>query len=380
MDDKNTKSRGFKSFYRLCPAAHTVGIISALIIILHLCTRNNKALMIKISDSFVWPYHQFMAGLCSKTDFSVAELIIYLAAVWVIAVLVYGIYSVFKKASKLKSLYKILMRLSAFGLLVYALFCIFWGTYYYADDFIGKSGLKKEKISVLQLETVTEYFADLANEYSHRVSRDEKGFYRPDKDKILENSTMLYENVEKEFPCLEGKALKPKLFKFSKILSYTDFTGFFFPFTGEANVNNDFPPSLFASTSAHELGHQRGIAKEQEANFAAVLTGLESGDADFIYSAALLAYTHLGNALHGADYEAWLKIYESLDENILRDFAENRAYWKQFEGPARKTMNKVYEGFLQSYDQKLGLKSYGACVDLLVNYYYDIALSETGNN
>ena len=37
--------------------------------------------------------------------------------------------------------------------------------------------------------------------------------------------------------------------------------------------------------------------------------------------------------------------------------------------------NAVYEGFLQSYDQKLGMRSYGACVDLLVNYYYDTALA-----
>ena len=35
--------------------------------------------------------------------------------------------------------------------------------------------------------------------------------------------------------------------------------------------------------------------------------------------------------------------------------------------------NTVYEGFLQSYEQTLGLRSYGACVDLLVNYYADAA-------
>jgi len=40
--------------------------------------------------------------------------------------------------------------------------------------------------------------------------------------------------------------------------------------------------------------------------------------------------------------------------------------------------NTVYEGFLQSYDQKLGMKSYGACVDLLVNYYYETALAHFG--
>ena len=34
-----------------------------------------------------------------------------------------------------------------------------------------------------------------------------------------------------------------------------------------------------------------------------------------------------------------------------------------------KASDAVYEGFLYSYGQTLGLKSYGACVDMLVAYY-----------
>ena len=56
---------------------------------------------------------------------------------------------------------------------------------------------------------------------------------------------------------------------------------------------------------------------------------------------------------------------------MKRDFAANRLYWAAFETPVQEASNTVYEGFLHSYDQELGLKSYGACVDLLVNYYYE---------
>ena len=34
-----------------------------------------------------------------------------------------------------------------------------------------------------------------------------------------------------------------------------------------------------------------------------------------------------------------------------------------------KAADSAYSGFLQSYDQELGSKSYGAVVDLLVAYY-----------
>lgn len=370
---KNVKLK-IKDFYMLCPLSHALGLLSGIVIALHLLTRHNKALMVKISENFVRPYHQTMAGLLNPLPFSVAELVILLAGAAVISYVIYGVIRMIYEKERLKRLYKTILPLISFALLVYALFSVFWGTYYYADDFISRSGLKNEKISVEQLKTVTEYFAGMANDYSVKIKRNEKGFYRPDRDRIIEMSPELYETVEDKFPCLQGDALKAKPFRFSKFLSYTDFTGFFFPFTGEANVNGDFPPNLFPSTVAHELAHQRGIAKEQEANFAAVFSSLEYGQPDFVYSAALLAYTHLGNALYKADYEAWKEISSGLSDYVLLDFAENRAYWEQFEGPARSTMNTVYEGFLQSYDQKLGMKSYGACVDLLVNYYYDEAL------
>ena len=236
-----------------------------------------------------------------------------------------------------------------------------------------RSGLKNDNISVEQLETVTEYFAALVNEYSSQVPRDADGNYVADRDAILRRSNEVYANVEETLPCLSGPAVRAKGVYFSRIMSYTDFTGFFFPFTAEANVNTDFPPALFASTVAHELAHQRGVAKEQEANFAAVLASLEYGDAEYCYSACVLAYTHLGNALYSADYDAWKSIYLTLNEDVRRDFDANREYWAQFETPVQKVSNTVYEGFLHSYDQTMGLKSYGACVDLLVNYYYEQA-------
>ena len=158
-------------------------------------------------------------------------------------------------------------------------------------------------------------------------------------------------------------------------MSYTDYTGFFFPFTGEANVNIHYPQCTLAATVAHELAHQRGVAKEQEANFCAVLSSLMYGNPDYCYSASYLAYVYLSNALYKADYDSWLEIRDGLDPLVKVDIANNREYWKQFETPVQTVANDLYEGFLQSYSQELGLRSYGACVDLLVNYYITDARS-----
>ena len=372
METTKNKKSGLAAIFLLCPIRHIVLLLSAALILAHLAARQNIELMERAAESFIRPAHRTMALLAARVPFSLAEALIAAAVLWVLAYLILSFARLIKSAERWASLYRLVVSLLTAAALYYALFCVFWGALFYAPDFTRRSGLRDDAVSTDALRAVTEHFALLANEYSFRVDRDENGFCATDRAQVLERSAHIYDNVEKNFPQLTGPDVPVKGIAFSRIMSYIDFTGFFFPLTGEANVNMDFPPSLFASTVAHEISHQRGVAKEQEANFVAVLASLESGDADYIYSAALLAYTHLGNALHGVDYEAWKGIYAQLNDNVLRDFALNRAYWQQFETPVQTVSNTVYEGFLHSYDQYLGLKSYGACVDLLVNYYYPL--------
>ena len=358
---------------RLAPGRHILLLVSAALIAAHLLTRRSYALNRWLSAHFVRPVHRGLSLLTSHVPFSVAEALIGLAAAALAVYIIISVVRLILRKDRLKQVYIIFVTLASAGLAVYAGFCLLWGVFYYGDDFAHQSGLKSEPVSVEQLKTVTAYFAGLCNDYAEQTDRGADGCCAADRGAILARSPEVYAEAEKRFPCLAGPAVRAKGVFFSKVMSYTDFTGFFFPFTAEANVNTDFPPALFASTVAHELAHQRGVAKEQEANFCAVMASLLYGDADYCYSACLLAYTHLGNALYSADREAWREVYGTLSEPVLRDFAASRAYWQQFETPVQTVSNTVYENFLYSYDQELGLKSYGACVDLLVNYFYEEA-------
>lgn len=370
-----SRKKGISAFLKLCPVRHILLALSCLLILLHFLTRPEKLQMIWISDHVVRPIHRTLSVWTSHVPFSVVELLIALFVILLITYVILQIVSLVRKPEKLKRLYRTFITLITAGLVIYAGFCILWGVYYYGDDFITRSGLKNQKISTEDLAEVTQYFADMANDYSHMVSRDENGVYSADIKDLIGRSDEVYLKAEREFLCLEGPEIKAKGVICSRIMSYIDFTGFFFPFTAEANVNTETPSAYFASTVAHELAHQRGVAKEQEANFAAVLASLEYGDPDYVYSAAVLAYTHLGNALYDADREKWEEIYSGLNEAVLKDLQANREYWQRFDTPVQKASNVVYENFLYSYDQNLGLKSYGACVDLLVNYYLDAAIS-----
>ena len=370
METTATKKRGLAAIFALCPRRHALLLISAGLIALHLLTRGNHALMVFLSDKLVRPLHRALGSLSARVPFSMAELLLGVFAAAVLLYIVLQIIALIRKGQRAARLYRTFVTLLSAALAVYALFCLLWGVYYYADDFVQKSGFENGKISVEQLESVTRYFAEMANDYAAEVPRDEEGLCCSDRAEILRRSPEVFAATEKQYACLAGPPLEAKGIFFSRVMSYLDFSGFFFPFTAEANVNMDAPACDLAATVAHELSHQRGVAKEQEANFTAVLACLNYGEPDYVYSACLLAYTHLGNALYKADRAAWERIFESLSEDVVRDLLARRDYWKQFETPVQTASNTVYEGFLHSYDQTLGLQSYGACVDLLVNCYY----------
>jgi len=375
MEIREKKRFGLKALFKICPFAHSAALLGAALLALHLLTRGNRAFTEKLVEDYIHPFHLWLAGLCAGPGkVAMAEVLIWVFVLLIAGLVIFRLAGMFCPGRRLRNLYALAMTLLSAVLLVYSGYSLLWGSYYYADNFAVDGGFEQRDISVSELETVTKYFAALLNEYGEQVNRDDNGFYSVDKADIIDRSANIYQNTEQLHPSLAGPDLPVKGIVSSRLLSYMDYTGFFFPFTGEACVNTDFPPSLFPSTVAHELAHQRRVAREQDANFAAVLSCMESGDLDYGYSGCLLAYTYLGNALYDAAYSRWEAVYESLNDPVLLDMALNRAYWDQFETAVQTVSNTFHEGLLQSYDQELGLKSYGACVDMLVCYYLPQAL------
>lgn len=366
----NTKTkRGARALFALCPAAHVLALHSGAGIALFFALRKNAALMRRLSGSLLHPLHLRLAALTAPLPFSLGELLYALAIAGTFVYILAELALLFRKGRRAERLYRLLVRLLALVLGVYALFCLFWGVYYYGADFVEQSGVQARAVSVEELERVTVYFAARLNDFAPCVARDDLGRCRTERAAVLERSPTLMREVSARYPCLAGPEVRAKPMLFSKFMSLIDFTGFFCPFTAEANVNADFPPALFAATVAHELSHQRGVAREDEANFVAVLACLENGDADYGYSACMLAFIHLGNALYSVKPAAYRMVYEGLADTVKADLEENRTYWAQFESPVRAVSTGMYEGFLQSYEQNLGMRSYGACVDYLVSYY-----------
>lgn len=364
---------------RLAPVRLGITLLCLLAVALICALRGDKGAMLWVYEHVTHPYHLFMSKLCSHFAFSAAELVYAAAILGLAAYLLWCVYRLIRFPEKLWQLYRLVLTLAMAGAIFWAGLSVMWTPCYYAPGFAEQSGVDDGPLELEELETVTRWFAALASEYADEVPRDENGACTTDRASVLDRAAGVFEGAAELYPFLDGEALRPKPIHFSRIMSYLDFTGFFFPMTGEANLNMDSPVFLLPSTSQHEIAHQRGVAMEQECNFVAVLSCLESEYADFRYAGAALAYIYLGNALAGADYEAYTEIYYSLSETVRADFRAQSAYWDEFrDSAAQKASNTVYDSFLKSNGQELGMQSYGACVDLLVHYYIDEAREALG--
>lgn len=313
------------------------------------------------------PIRETLGALTSPLPFSVAELFYTVLIVGAVILLVKLVFAVKASPRKGKTLF---LRVAAIALIPALLlngYNWFWALGYYGTSFAEQSGLANEGVSVEELTAVTVYFAENASRLSVQMARDSEGHFI--EDSFWQDYKGLYTALEEEFPFLKTRELRPKPMAYSKLMSLLGFTGFYFPFTGEANVNRDFPAALQPETISHELAHQRRVASEAEANFVGIAAAIASDKPVYQYSAYLSGLTHLSNALYKVDKEAWAQIRATLTPEILTDWSDNSAYWAKFESPVETVATAVYDGYLKHNDQELGIQSYGACVDLLVEYF-----------
>ncbi len=373
METREKNKTWLGRWWRLCPVRHFLLILSLVWLGVYFTTRENRGWMELLCRTLVRPWHRWAGRLYSLVRFSAAEWIVGAWILMGICFIVQGVICLVKRHGGAAFCRWAASLLTVVSVL-FGLFSLWWGVFYYSGTFQEQTGLQDRPVSAGELKTVTAYFADLANEYSARVERDADGVFTADLRSLFDHSETLYRAAEETFPVLAGPELRAKPVIASRVMSWMNNTGFFFPYTAEANVNVDCPMALLPATVAHELAHQRGVAREDEANFAGIFACMEDGDPAFAYSGALMAYVYLGNALHSADYAAWQEVHQTLNEDVRRDLAVHNAYWDRFDTKVAEVHDKVYEAFLETYGDDRGMQSYDACVDLLVAWYLPVAV------
>ena len=164
-----------------------------------------------------------------------------------------------------------------------------------------------------------------------------------------------------------GGGVKPVLF--STVMSDAGITGIYSFFTGEANVNVEYPHYTLPFTAAHEMAHQRGVARENEANFVAFLVCIGSSDEYIRYSGYLGMLEYFLSAAYATDREEYAELYSKISEVAISDMraaaAVSRAHADSLIG---KINDRLNDGYLK-FNGTDGVVSYGYAVRLTVGYY-----------
>lgn len=327
-----------------------------------------------VMSGWVWsimaPLEQALGRLWSVVPFSAAEALTALFLIgnvlWLVRTAVLGL-----QQRRVLPLLRRLAACAAAWLWLWAGLCWLWNAAYYIPSFAQREKLETGPYSVEELAAITEFFAKQAANLSSQVSRDTEGHFSVSLAYCFCQGPYIYQNIALEFSSLSAKGIKAKPLLCSRLQSILGFTGVYFPFTGEANVNIDAPACLVPATIAHEMAHQRMVASELEANFVGIAACTSCDDSTvFQYSGYLMGLIQLCNALYSVSPDTWYRISEQyFTPELSTDWSDNNAYWAALESPVEDAAGDVYDTFLKSNDQELGIRSYGACVDLLVSYY-----------
>lgn len=254
------------------------------------------------------------------------------------------------------------------------------GANFYRNPLEKTMNLDASQKSPEQLLKVCKILARNAAQAEREISRDENGLMKLPKSDFdeLTRAGNGYEKLAVDYPFLWTAVWRQKPVLLSEPWSYTGISGMYFPFFAECNVNIAQPDYLIPFTAAHESAHSRGIALENECNFLAFLSCINSDYPEYRYSGYMAALTYCSNALFAYDTEMWEEVGELETEGMIADFAANNEYIYNHEGHDNEVIETIHnvsqaanDAFIQAQGVPDGSLSYDRVTELILAYYSD---------
>lgn len=326
---------------------------------------------------------QFISLITGIIPISLVEILILTLTIILMVLLTKFIIHIIKeKANRQVNIIKGIINFLCIISVVLFSFTMLGGLNYYRYPFSNYSNLEIDKYTVEELYDLTKKLAIQANDLRDKIPKeDEDGVFElsMSKYKLAREVNKVMKGLSEKYPVFSGRYAPPKPVLLSSLMSHAEITGIFIPFTMEANVNVHVPDYTIPSTMFHEMAHQRGFMREDEANFIAYIAGMSSDNLEIMYSSTMLALISSGNALYRQNTDMYFEIRSAYSDGVIRDIRANTDYWARYEDRVVSTVsNKINDTYLKVNAQADGVKSYGRMVDLLLAQY-KAELSEKDN-
>ncbi|CAN5724203.1 hypothetical protein BH23GEM11_BH23GEM11_14790 [soil metagenome] len=166
----------------------------------------------------------------------------------------------------------------------------------------------------------------------------------------------------------------PRTLLTTPVLRRLGMAGVYAPWTGEALIMADLAGASFHFTAAHESGHQRGIARESDANAMAYLLALDAPAAETRYAAALFLQRQTLQALARRDSETVLRLVQSRHRGVQRDVEAIAARARAVAGPAGDLTRQANDAMLRRHGISEGVASYGGSLWIVAALARDLGV------
>ncbi|MBZ5857011.1 DUF3810 domain-containing protein [Flavihumibacter profundi] len=306
--------------------------------------------------------------------FSIGDIFYAIAALLLLAGCWKLIRSIRQKKVNLDWLLRLGVKVMTVWLWVYIIFNVFWGLNYNRLGIADQAGLNVTEYHNAEVDTLVVTLIDRMNRLRDAGVPERNDLVR--KRTLFRNSFQSYQVPSEELPFLKfrGQSVKPSLFSY--LGNYLGFTGYYNPFTGEAQVNTTVPVFVQPFTTCHEIGHQLGYAKENEANMAGFLTAKHSASAAFRYSAYFDVYLYAMRDLYTRDSARSKILFERLSPGVKDDLIALREFNNQHVGLLEPLVRSIYAQYLRVNQQPGGMMSYNQVVALVIAYIRKYGMDE----
>ncbi|RYG15998.1 MAG: DUF3810 domain-containing protein [Chitinophagaceae bacterium] len=294
--------------------------------------------------------------------------ILYFALIIVLLRLSYKFFSRVKKTGWKKSdRVTVPLTILNTGLLFFISFKLLWGLNYARPTINKQLNIGEEKYTVQNLVTLGNYFINRVNMLEQKKTPN----LAYNVNQLREQSVLAYKQIASKNSFFEYRSPSVKRVTSDWLTSQIGIEGYYNPLSAEANLNMKLPSWVLPFVSCHEIAHQLGVAKEDEANLVAYLVGKDSTDANLQYSVNYNMLRYILLEIRIKSPEDYVAMREKINKGVINDFKAESEFWAQYDSQMSEYMSMAFDKFLKLNKQKSGIKSYQNIVIWLWNIHKD---------
>ena len=341
--------------------------ITLISLILLVISRNSYAFCDFINSTVSAAYRFVMAKISSILPFSIFEVLLYL----LLPLAFFLIFAAVKLFRDNVARIRYVFTLLGVVLLMFSTYVLALGIPYSVTPLSYRLELPSVEVTEDNLYDTAKLLLDEANALAAKLEFDDSGasVMPYSFGELSEKISAAYSSLSEKYDFVHGYSSRVKPIATKDAMSQLHILGIYSYFTGEANINIHYPDFNIPYTAAHEFAHQRGIARENEANFIAFLVCLESDD-DFIrYSAYVRLYDYVAVALYRTNKDRYYGLLDVMSDAVRGDLiADSETYERFADNLLGKISNKINDLYLKANGTE-GEISYGLVTRLAVAYY-----------